>query len=110
MKILQNLITTSHKKVIRANMTKLKVTKLDVVTKRIRHRVNGVLDIGIRTGNGWLRISKSCMFMYCAPLLCHTHMALCLGWLMYIYIVLIFTEIFEALRDNALLFHKELKG
>ena len=68
--ILRNLITTSHKKVIRANMTKLKVTKLDVVTKRIRHRVNGVLDIGIRTGNGCLRISKSCMFMYCAPLLC----------------------------------------
>ena len=40
--ILHNLITTNHKKSGRSN-DGLKLTELDVVTMRIRYRVNGVL-------------------------------------------------------------------
>ena len=40
--ILQNLITTNHRKSGKSK-DDLKLTELDVVTMRIRYRVNGVL-------------------------------------------------------------------
>ena len=42
--ILQNLITTNHRKSGKSK-DNLKLTELDVVTMRIRYRVNRVLDI-----------------------------------------------------------------
>ena len=51
--ILQNLTTTNQRKSGKSKYDR-KLTKFDVVTTRIRYRVNGILEI--LGGRGWTRI------------------------------------------------------